>query len=73
VAHVEFAEAVELQRESVRALMVEQGGFQAEDYRVHHVFSLFLGLQGQSTLNSLRQLVSTFRARTHEIWPFRSQ
>lgn len=45
VTHVEFAEAVELQRESIRAQMIEQGGFQAPKHRVDDVLSLFLRRQ----------------------------
>jgi hypothetical protein len=39
VAHVELAKAVELQRESIRGQMVEQGGLQALDHGADDVLS----------------------------------
>ena len=42
VAHVELAKATELQRKSIRAQMIEQGGLQAADYGADDVLSLFL-------------------------------
>lgn len=57
MVHIELAKAVELEGESIRVQMVEQGGLQAKNHRARHVLSLFLGRQGQSTLNSLRRFV----------------
>jgi hypothetical protein len=60
VTHVELAKAIELQCESIRAQMIEQSGVQARDHGIDDVLSLFLGRQGQSSLNPHGQLVSTF-------------
>src|ERR1700751_5160102 len=67
MVHIELAKAAELEGESIRVQMGEQGGLEAQNHHAHHVLSLFLGRQGQSTLNSLRHLVSTFWTRTHGI------
>jgi hypothetical protein len=45
VSHVELAETVEFQRESIRAQIVEQGGLQARDNRGYDVLGFFLGRQ----------------------------
>lgn len=45
VAHIELAEGVELQRESVRAQMIEQSGLQARDNSVYDMLGFFLGRQ----------------------------
>ena len=55
----ELAEAVELQRESICAQIIEQSGFQGPDHSVDDVRSLLLGWQRQSMLNPNRQFVST--------------
>jgi hypothetical protein len=60
VTHVELAKAIELQCESIGAQMIEQSGLQARDHGIDDVLSLFLGRQGQSSLNPRGQLVSTF-------------
>jgi hypothetical protein len=72
VAHAKLAKAVELQRESIRAQMIEQGCLQAPNHRVDDVLSLFLRRQRQSSLNPLGQLISTSYARSHVVQiPFR--
>jgi hypothetical protein len=63
VAHAKLAKAIELQRESIRPQMIEQGGLQAPNHRVEDVLSLFLRRQRQSSLNPLGQLISTSYAR----------
>src|SRR5487761_62745 len=67
VANVELAEAVELQREPVRAQIVEQGGLQAPNHRVDDVLSLFLSQQRESSLNPRGQLISSSYARSHVV------
>ena len=54
----EFAKAIQLQRESIRAQMIEERGFQARDHGVDDVLSRFLSCQRQSSLNLLGQLVT---------------
>jgi hypothetical protein len=51
VTHVELAKAVELQREPVRAQIVEQGGFERRDHGIHDHLRFFLGRQRQRLLN----------------------
>src|SRR5277367_5310054 len=59
VAHIELAETAELQRELVRAQIVEQGGFERGNHDIHDHLRLFLCWQRQSSLNPHRQLIST--------------
>jgi hypothetical protein len=45
VARIELAKVVELQRESIRAQIIQQSGLQARDDRVYDVLGFFLGRQ----------------------------
>jgi hypothetical protein len=67
VPHGEFAQAIELQRESIRVQIIEQRGLQAHDHGVNDVLSLFFSPQRQSSLNRLGQLVTTSYACSHVV------